>query len=81
METCEAQSAVMNNLKELAKADQHLKNLSISYDMTNDEWAMVKEKVEEAKEKTKQSKNWIYKIRGPYWNLKEIKIQKEPEEE
>ena len=81
METCEAQSAVMNNLKELAKADQHLKNLSISYDMTNDERAMVKEKVEEAKEKTKQSKNWIYKIRGPYWNLKEIKIQKEPEEE
>ena len=54
METCEAQSVVMNNLKELAKTDQHIKNLSISYDMTNDERAMVKEKVEEAKEKTKQ---------------------------
>ena len=56
METCEAQSAVMNNLKELAKADQHLKNLSISYDMTNDERAMLKEKVEEAKEKNKTVK-------------------------
>ena len=80
METCEAQSAVMNNLKELAKADQHIKNLSTSYDMTNDERAMVKEKVEEAKEKTKQSKNWIYKVRGPYWNLKEIRVRKEPED-
>ena len=68
METWEAQSAMMNNLNELAKADQHLKNLSISYNMTNDERAMVEE-------------NWIYKIRGPYSNLKEIKIQKEPEEE
>ena len=54
METCEAQSAAMNNLKELAKADQHIKNLSISYDMTNDERAMVKEYIEEAKENTKQ---------------------------
>ena len=48
--------------------------------MTNDERAIVKEKVEEAKEKTKQSKNWIYKVRGPYWNLKEMRVRKEPED-
>ena len=54
METCEAQSAVMNNLNELAKADQHIKNLSISYDTTNDESAVVKENVKQAKEKPKQ---------------------------
>ena len=81
METCEAQNKVMSNLKKLSTAEQHLKDLSISYDMTNEERALVKDKVEEAKEKTKNSKNWVYKIRGPYWNLREIRVRKPVEED
>ena len=53
METCEAQNKVMSNLKKLSTAEQHLKDLSISHDMTNEERALVKDKVKEAKEKTK----------------------------
>ena len=64
--------------KKISTAEQHLKDLSISYDMTNEERALVKDKVEEAKEKTK--KNWVYKIRGPYWNLREIRVRKPVEE-
>ena len=77
MHTSEAQENVMANVKKLNEAPQHIKNLSISYDMTSDERALVREKVEEAKEKTRQSKNWIYKVRGPFWNLREIRIRKE----
>ena len=55
METCEAQNKVMSNLKKLSTAE-HLKDLSISYDMTNEEPALVKHKVEEAKEKKQKLK-------------------------
>ena len=55
METCEAQNKVMSNLKKLSTAE-HLKDLSISYDMTNQERALVKHKVEEAKEKKQKLK-------------------------
>ena len=77
MDTIEAQNVVMDNLKKLADAPEHLKNLSISYDMTVEERSIVKEKVVEARTKTQQSKNWVYKVRGPYWNLREIRVRKE----
>ena len=54
MDTIEAQNVVMDNLKKLADAPEHLKNLSISYDMTVEERSIVKEKVVEARTKTQQ---------------------------
>ena len=70
----------MNNLKELAKADQHIKNLSIlRYD--NDERAEVKMKKKSTMpRKNKAVKNSIYNVRDPFWNLKEVRVQKEPED-
>ena len=47
------QSDVQPEKKKLSTAEQHLRDLSISYDMTNEERALVKDKVKEAKEKNK----------------------------
>ena len=44
--------------------------------MTKEERQIVKEKVTEAKEKSQQSTNWVFKIRGPPWNLREVKFRK-----
>ena len=53
-----------------------MKALGVAYDMSKDEREIVRKMVNEAKDKTKQSTNWIFKIRGPPWNLREIKIKK-----
>lgn len=77
MKSVEDQNKVMTNAKLLANADEDLKKLSIAYDMTEEERALVKDKVDQAKEKSKNSKNWVYKVRGPYWNLREIRVKKD----
>ena len=53
-------------------------NISMSHDMTKEERALTKKKVEEANAKTKammendkeKSKNWIFRVRGPPWQQK-----------
>ena len=67
---------VMRNAKELAQAAIKFKNTSIRYDQSNDERDKIREKVEEAKEMLKNDLNWVYKVRGPPWDLKIKKFQK-----
>ena len=50
MHTSEAQENVMANVKKLNEAPQHIKNLSISYDMTSDEeWRRLRKKLDNQK--------------------------------
>ena len=51
MHTIEAPNIVMDNLKKLADAPEHLKNLSTSYNMIVEERTIVKEKVADARAK------------------------------
>ena len=55
----------------------------LTYHMTrlikNEPWSKTKSKRPRKKQKNK--KNWVYKIRGPYWNLREIRVRKPVEED
>ena len=67
---------VMKNAKELSEAETKFKETSISYDYSKEERAKIKEKVEEAKEMGKNDLNYVYKVRGPPWDLKIKKFEK-----
>ena len=77
MKSAEAQSTVMDNLNKLGQAPDHLKALSVYYDMTQTERKFVKDRVDEAKEKSSKNPNWVYKMRGPPWNLQEKRYAKQ----
>ena len=66
----------MKNLPKLKDAPEQLKNLSIAYDMTIEERNTLREQVKVAREKTQKSTNWVFKIRGPPWNMREVRIKK-----
>ena len=76
MKNSEECDMVMRNLKKLNKAPDHIKVLGVAYDMTQEEREVVRKKVNEAREKSEQSTNWTFKIRGPPWALREIRIRK-----
>ena len=75
-ETKRGKELVIGNAKKLAHAESYFKNTSISYDYSKEERDKIKEKVEEAKEMQKNDLNWVYKVRGPPWDLKIKKFQK-----
>ena len=72
----ETQQEILKNLPKLKDASPELKNMSIAYDLSEDERQTVREMVKVAKEKSSDSPNWEYKIRGPSWDLKEVRYRK-----
>ena len=70
------QQEIMNNIKKLKDAPDTLRNLSVCYDMSQSERDILKERLKSAKEKTEQSTNWKYLVRGPPWKLEEIRVKK-----
>ena len=76
MPTTESQSKAMNNLGLLKNAPAQLKRLNIAHDLTMDERTTVREKVALAKAKSERSDVWTYRIRGPPWDLKEVRTKK-----
>ena len=76
MESQEAQLRVMKNLRKLKSSPDHLKSLSIAYDTTLEERKILKDRVAEAKTKLSSSTAWMFKVYGPPWDLREIKIRK-----
>ena len=62
----EIQQKVMNSARNLRNAPDHLRQISICYDMTEDERKKTKSMVAQAKEKSESSSKYIYKIRGPH---------------
>lgn len=67
---------IMDNANKLASAPQHLKNLSIGYDLSVEERKVLKDKLNEAKDKNAKNPNFIHKVKGPPWNLQIIRFRK-----
>ena len=63
----EAKEVVEKSFK-LKDADDQLKILTVSFDATKEERNIVREMVADAKQKTQDSPNLVYKVRGPPWN-------------
>ena len=70
-----AQDQVMQKAYKLKEAPDHLKKLSLNYDMSKDERAECKRLVEDAKDQTKNSKTHKYKVVGRPGEMKIKEIQ------
>ena len=57
-------------------AKDELKNLSIRYDLSQEERETVEDILKTAHEKTENSPNWVYKVRDLRWDLKEVRYRK-----
>lgn len=70
---------VMASLHRLKEAGEGFNKLSVTDDMTIEERKIRKEKVIEAKnleEKESENGKWIFRVRGPPWDLKILKLRK-----
>ena len=72
----DTQELVFENIAKLKDASPELKNLSVRYDLSQEERETVKEMLKTAHDKTENSPNWVYKVRGPPWDLKEVRYKK-----
>ena len=74
----EDKQIIFKNINKLKTSENKFKQISITDDHTIEERKKIKEKIEEANQKNQeedvQSKNFMYKVRGPPWNLKIKKI-------
>lgn len=70
---------VMANLTKLKDAEEKFRRISVTKDLTQEERAQIKQKVEEARQKEKNESEgglWTFKVRGPPWNLRIIRMKK-----
>ena len=82
--TEKAKRMLFGNLHKLQNYND-LKSVSFNHDMTENEKKTTKTKLDEAKKKTEElknnltlsddAKNWVYKIRGPPWDQKMVKVR------
>ena len=70
------QQKVLANLSNLREAEQDLKCLSISPDLSQEKRQEIKQKVEEAKEKCNNAEGVIFRVRGPPDNLRIVQMKK-----
>ena len=75
-EDVDIQTRVMTNAKKLKDAPEKLKGISLSYDMSKEQRAESKNLHEEAKEKTKNSQEFVYRVRGTPGNMSLIHFKK-----
>ena len=59
------------------------KKVSVAHDLTGEQMKLVKQKVQEADEKTKQdeSSEWSWKVRGPPWDLRIAKVKRQTKQQ
>ena len=60
-------TTIVNSCKKLKNAPAHLKKLSVSHDLTNEERSFIREEVKKAKDLTAKSTTLDYKVVGPPW--------------
>lgn len=82
LKTEKSKRILFGNLSKLRQNDAY-KHLKFNHDRTDDERKIWKDMVNKAEQKTKQlhdnstltadAKNWMYVIRGPPWDLREVK--------
>ena len=75
-ENHEKQTEIMSNTRKMKDAPEHLKGISLSYDLSEDQRDELKKMVNQAKKDTLESKNSVWKVRGypGNWTLREFKI-------
>ncbi len=72
---------VIKHLTKLKDAEEKFRQISVTHDYCKEDREKIRTKVAEAKqlEEVDQSKNFRYRVRGPLWDLRIIKIVKSPE--
>ena len=78
LENNEDKTEIMKNLTKLKNAEEKFKNVSVTHDLTDEQIKIRKEKIDQAGEMTKndESGQFFYKVRGPPWNLRIIRVKK-----
>ena len=72
----ETKKQLFKNLRKLQQADENIKILSISHDLTPEEREENRALLAEAKEKEANEPDYIFQVRGPPWNRAIIKIKR-----
>ena len=74
-ECSEEQVEIMSRLKNRKDAPEHLKTISLSYDLSQEQRTELRCLVEKAKKDTKASKNSVFRVRGSpgNWTIREFK--------
>ena len=75
--TKECRDSVMRNASRLADTtDPELTHIHIGYDLSQNELDIVKAKIEEAKQLSRESEQFFfYKVKGPPWKLAQTGVQ------
>ncbi len=71
---------LFRSLRKLKGAEAPFRDISVTADYSQEEQTLIREKVAEAKELSKNEEGIIYKIRGPPWNLRMEKTIITPED-
>ena len=74
--TKEDKDEVLGKLRNLAKASDAFRKISVKHDMSQSEREQIKVKINECKEKTANSEKYAYLVRGPPWNLRILEVPK-----
>ena len=75
-ETKDQQQRLLANLRNLKEAERDLNCLSISPDLTKEAREEIKQKVQEAKERTRNSPDKVYLVRGTPGHMRIIEVKK-----
>ena len=67
---------VLQNCDKLGEAEDLFKNISVSPDYNKDEREKIRALATEAKKKSEEDLNFVYRVRGPPWNLRLKKFAK-----
>lgn len=78
MGDCTDKVRLLKSLSKLRNAEERFKKISVTCDYSRDERDKIREKAKEAANMTEEdpSKNFVFRVRGPPWNLRIIKIKK-----
>ncbi|KAI4825819.1 hypothetical protein KUCAC02_021485 [Chaenocephalus aceratus] len=70
---------IFKNVRKLKNCENKYQRISISNDYNKEDRELIRNKVEEAKAKTaaEESKNSVFRVRGPPWNLRLVKLRKQ----
>ena len=67
--------SIINNTRKLMDAPDHMKSFNIAFDASREQRDAIRALVAEAKQKSEESPNLKFRVRGPPWApyLKEMK--------
>ena len=77
LKNLEEAKKIIANSRKLADAPDHMKGFNLAFDASKKQRDTIRAMVAEAKQKSEQSPNLKFKVRGPPWApyIKELKIK------